>query len=250
MNNSTGKICIVTGGAQGIGYHICSTLAAEGYAVVMVDCDQEALDEAAETLNAPDLLPWRADVTKEDEMKWLFASAEKNGWNLHGIVNNAGISRNTSVTQLTLDEWNLVLHTNLTSIFLTAKYGSPLMNRGCIVNISSTRALMSEPDTEAYSASKGGVTALTHALAVSLGPKIRVNAVSPGWIDVSRDKKTSLKRTEKITAEDHSQHPCGRVGRPQDAASMVGYLLSPAAEFITGENIVVDGGMTRKMIYI
>jgi len=122
-----------------------------------------------------------------------------------------------------------------------AKHCAPQLRRrgGAIVNIASTRALQSEPGTEAYSASKGGLVALTHALAMSLGPQVRVNCVSPGWI-----------AHQAVRKKDHAQHPAGRVGRPEDIAEIVAYLLSDAAGFITGQNFVVDGGMTRKMIYV
>jgi NAD(P)-dependent dehydrogenase (short-subunit alcohol dehydrogenase family) len=109
---------------------------------------------------------------------------------------------------------------------------------------------MSEPDTEAYSASKGGIVALSHSLALSLGPHIRVNCISPGWIDVSGWKKKHIMKKGRLSAEEHSQHPCGRVGKPEDISSLILYLASPAAGFITGANFVVDGGMTRKMVYV
>jgi NAD(P)-dependent dehydrogenase (short-subunit alcohol dehydrogenase family) len=144
-----------------------------------------------------------------------------------------------------------MIRANLTGSFLMAKHAVPHLRagRGAIVNIASTRALQSEPDTEAYSASKGGLVALTHALAVSLGPDIRVNCVSPGWIDTSGWKKRSRRGQEALRPEDHAQHPAGRVGTPEDVAAMVLYLVSDAAGFVTGQNFVVDGGMTRKMIY-
>ncbi len=249
-NHQFKTVCVVTGGAQGIGFYICRTLVQQGFTVFMVDADPEALDDAAEEAGSPDIIPWQADAGKESQIQSLFACIASEGYTLYGIVNNAGISRNMKVTELSLEDWHAVIDTNLTSIFLTAKYGSPLMEIGSIVNIASTRALMSEPDTEAYSASKGGVLSLTHSLAVSLGPKIRVNAVSPGWIDVSWVKKKSRRKQEVLSSEDHSQHPAGRVGRPEDIASMAAYLLSPAAGFISGENIVIDGGMTRNMIYV
>ncbi len=247
--NDDRSCCVVTGGAQGIGFHICCSLIDHGYRVVMADIDREALEEAKVAVNSPALIPWCCDVSLEEQVSNLFSNIAEKRWSLYAIVNNAGISRNGKVTELSLEDWNRVLGTNITSMFLTAKYGSPLMKTGSIVNIASTRALMSEPDTEAYSASKGAVVSLTHSLAVSLGPSIRVNAVSPGWIDVSGVKKKSKCRQEILTAEDHSQHPAGRVGRPEDIASLVLYLLSPESGFITGENIIADGGMTKAMIY-
>jgi len=143
---------------------------------------------------------------------------------------------------LTLAEWSAVIGTNLTATFLLARAAERMLRatHGAIVTIASTRAHMSEPDTESYSASKGGLVALTHALAISLGPDVRANVVSPGWIDV---------QGEKLRPEDHAQHPAGRVGRPQDVAAMVTWLLGPESGFVTGAEFIVDGGMTRKMIY-
>ncbi len=118
-----------------------------------------------------------------------------------------------------------------------------------MVNITSTRALQSEAHTEAYAASKGGIVALTHALAISLGDRVRVNAVSPGWIAVGEWRPPDRRRADDLRPVDHEQHPCGRVGKPEDVAAMVAFLISEAAAFVTGQNFVVDGGMTRKMIY-
>jgi NAD(P)-dependent dehydrogenase (short-subunit alcohol dehydrogenase family) len=148
--------------------------------------------------------------------------------------------------QLTLAEWHKVIDTNLTATFLFARAAEKALRaaKGAIVTIASTRALMSEPDTESYAASKGGLVALTHALAISLGPDIRVNCISPGWIATTFEGETKLRR------KDHAQHPAGRVGKPQDIAAMTTYLLdAKRAGFITGANFIVDGGMTRKMIY-
>lgn len=118
-----------------------------------------------------------------------------------------------------------------------------------MVNIASSRALSSEPNTEAYTASKGGVVALTHALANSLGPDVRVNAVSPGWIETRDWQKLSNRKEPDLREIDHKQHPAGRVGRPEDVAHLVAFLLSNRAGFITGQNVVIDGGMSTKMIY-
>ena len=165
---------------------------------------------------------------------------------LDALVSNAGIMVRKPLRALTLAEWRKVLDTNLTAAYLFARAAEkPLRaSRGAIVTIASTRALMSEPNTESYSASKGGLVALTHALAVSLGPDVRVNCMSPGWIVVRREEEQKLRR------KDHLQHPAGRVGKPQDIAEMVAFLLDgERSGFVTGANFVVDGGMTRKMIY-
>jgi len=163
---------------------------------------------------------------------------------LDALVSNAGVMVRKPLRQLTLAEWRKVLDTNLTATFLFARAAErPLRAAGgAIVTIASTRALMPESNTESYSASKGGLLALTHALAISLGPDVRVNCVSPGWI--------VTKPGEELRRKDHQQHPVGRAGWPQDIAEMVAFLLDgKRAGFITGTNVVVDGGMTRKMIY-
>jgi NAD(P)-dependent dehydrogenase (short-subunit alcohol dehydrogenase family) len=152
---------------------------------------------------------------------------------------------------LSLDEWNSVLAVNLAGPFLCSKYSEKELrkNKGAIVNICSTRALQSEANTEAYSASKGGLLALTHALAMSFSPEVRVNAISPGWVDVSAVKKKSAAKQTPLSAEDHRQHPAGRVGKAEDIANMVLFLFDSKNDFITGQNFVIDGGMSKKMIY-
>lgn len=156
------------------------------------------------------------------------------------------------ISTITLEEWNRIISVNLTGTFLCSKYAAPhvAFRRGSIINIASTRGLMSEPDTESYSASKGGIIALTHSLAISLGPDVRVNCISPGWIDVSEWKKLSLRTVPEHSFQDKAQHPAGRVGTPYDISSMVLYLIDDNNTFITGQNFVIDGGMTRKMIYV
>jgi NAD(P)-dependent dehydrogenase (short-subunit alcohol dehydrogenase family) len=231
------KAALVTGGARGIGKATAQFLAEHGYRVAV--CDVKAsgdLESGIEFL--------RCDVSREASVRACVARVVRRFGRLDALVNNAGIASpaNGPLEKLTAAEWNRRLGTNLTSVFLMAKHAAPHLrrSRGAMVNIASTRALQSEPQTEAYAAAKGGMVGLTHALAMSLGPHVRVNCVSPGWIDTG---KARLRRL------DHEQHPVGRVGRPEDVAQLVAFLLSDAAGFATGQNYVLDGGMTRKMIY-
>lgn len=253
------RTVIVSGGAQGIGKCIVEHLLEAGYAVSVLDVDREAVEESEQWYAEMGILPGKGpvwfevgDVSKEEDVSsFVRSTAEKFG-GIYGLVNNAGISRNKPIQEMTIEDWSTVLGVNLTGPFLLTKHASPYLaaDRGAIVNICSTRALMSEPNTEAYSASKGGLLTLTHALAMSLGPKVRVNAISPGWIEVSAYKKSSMRKTPQLSEADHTQHPGGRVGEPSDIARMVLFLLDPANSFITGQNFVVDGGMTKRMIYV
>jgi len=228
----TQKTVLVTGGAKGIGAAIADLLAARGYDVAVAD------------LVPGPFFSVKCDVSREASVRSCVRAVIKRFARLDALVNNAGIAgpANGPLEKLALAEWNRRIATNLTGAFLMAKHCLPHLRAsgGSVVNIASTRALQSEPDTEAYAASKGGLVALTHALAVSLGPRVRVNCISPGWI-----AHQAVKRRK-----DHAQHPVGRVGRDADVAELVAYLLSDAAGFITAQNFVIDGGMTRKMIYV
>ena len=237
-------VALVTGAAHGIGRAIALHLLDAGWCVTAFDLPKTRLIQSFRGW-ARSAVAIEGDVTDETAVgDAVGATLEKFG-RLDAVVSNAGIMVRRPLRRLSLDDWRRVIDTNLTATYLLARAAArPLRtSKGAIVTIASTRALMSEPNTEAYSASKGGLVALTHALAVSLGPDVRVNCVSPGWIATSPSNK--LKR------RDHAQHPAGRVGKPQDIAEIVGFLLDrERSGFVTGANFVVDGGMTRKMIYV
>ncbi|MGE7367667.1 SDR family oxidoreductase [Neorhizobium sp. NPDC001467] len=226
------KKAIVTGGAGLIGTGICEALVLRGFEVASFDLvEKPHPGEGVRSI--------QCDVS--DEASVEIAVAEL-GWDrVDLLVNNAGATGGalgTPLLDLSLGDWRRVIDSHLTGAFLMTRTVAPLMREGgSIVNMASTRAFMSEPNSEAYAASKGGLVALTHALAVSLGPKIRVNAIAPGWISGETE----------LSQEDEAQHPAGRVGRSKDIADAVLYLES--AGFVTGQVLTVDGGMTRKMIY-
>ena len=246
---NNGRVALVTGAARGIGLGISAWLITEGWQVVLADIDRERGSKVARALgdNA-----WfvAMDVAKEDQVSVGVAEVLGQFGRLDALVCNAAIAdpHNPPLEALDLKRWNRMLAVNLTGAMLLAKHCAPYLrgHRGAIVNIASTRASQSEVNCEAYAASKGGLVALTHALAVSLGPEVRVNCVSPGWID-SRDP--SEQRREPLSVFDHAQHPVGRVGTVEDVAAQVAWLLCDAAGFVTGQEFVIDGGMSRKMIY-
>ncbi|HYQ48454.1 MAG TPA: SDR family oxidoreductase [Thermodesulfovibrionales bacterium] len=247
------RVAIVTGGGQGIGKATSRALLESGYAVIIAESDREAGRETEREYHALGSIRFmQTDIADEGSVKALSRGVIREFRRIDLLVNNAAISANKPLTTLSLKDWNRVISVNLTGVFLCAKHAARYLKKtkGSMVNIASTRALMSERDTEAYSASKGGILALSHSLAVSLGPDIRVNCICPGWIDVSGWKKKRDRKKITLSGADHAQHSCGRVGKPEDIASLVLYLASPASGFITGANFVVDGGMTRKMIYV
>lgn len=230
------KTILITGGAHGIGRGCVEHFLSKGWNVTAVDLQPM---ESGGRLEAV-----RGDTSLEETAEQAVAAAIKRFGQIDALINNAGIGMigKFSVETLPLEEWNRVLGINLTGYFLMAKHAVPFLRKtnGAIVNIASTRAQMSERDSEAYAASKGGVVSLTHALAVSLGPDVRVNCISPGWIET---------RPDAVHSEaDRLQHPAGRVGVLQDIAELADYLIS--AGFVTGQNFTADGGMTKKMIYV
>ncbi len=233
---------LVTGAARGIGRGITLRLLRDGWRVFALDHDAPGL----QALHGPEdrLETITADTASETDIKDALAGISARVGALHGLVCNAGMMVRKPIDTLTLAEWNRVLAVNLTGTFLLAKAARTLLRASgaaSIVTIASTRAHMSEPDTESYAASKGGLLALTHALSISLGPVIRANCISPGWIDTAG---------EALRPEDHAQHPAGRVGTVDDVASIAAWLLGPESRFATGAEFVIDGGMTRKMLYL
>lgn len=231
----TSPVALVSGGANGIGAAIAARLARDGWRVVIAD-------PAAPASLPPDTRAVACDVADEAAVTALLAGVQRREGRLDALVCNAGIMIRKPIAALTLAEWSRVLGTNLTSAFLLTRAAEALLRaaQGAVLTIASTRAHMSEPDTEAYAASKGGLLALTHALAVSLGPDVRVNCISPGWIRTKGPEPTAL---------EHAFHPAGRVGVPDDIATLAAFLLGRDSRFITGSEFVVDGGVTRKMIY-
>lgn len=250
------KVIIVTGGGQGIGMAISRAFAAEGAKVVIVDIDREAglENEAYITARRQEAMFIEADIAQETDVQKMILKVTERWGRVDVLINNAGVSYRGNIFDDPMESWDRVIGINLRGAYMCAKYAAPWLAKsqnGAVVNMASTRAMMSEPGWEAYAASKGGILSLTHALAISLGEyHIRVNAICPGWIEVGDWKKTSAWITPHHSEADKTQHPVGRVGNPEDIAAACLYLASEEAGFITGTQLVVDGGMTRKMIYV
>ncbi|TVQ11181.1 MAG: SDR family oxidoreductase [Balneolaceae bacterium] len=241
------KTAIVTGAANGIGRAVATACAANGFSVVIADIDAENGQHLQDRLlnEGFDAMFVKCDVSDPEAITGLVKTAADRYGRIDVVINNAGISEFTPPDELTVAGWDRILNTNLRGAFLLTREAAPVMKKnggGAVVNIASTRALMSEKNSEAYAASKGGLLALTHALALSYADDhIRVNCISPGWIHTGD--------YSKLREIDHTQHPSGRVGKPEDIARACLFLTHPDNGFINGENLVIDGGMTRKMIY-
>ena len=246
-NNTSGKRVFVTGGASGIGKAIVQAFREAGYRVAFCDKDRIAGEQTAKDTNTIFFL---ADVSKKEELENCMSQLFLKWGDVDIIVNNAGISKFAPITETQVEDFDKVLSINLRPAFITSrqlaihrKSQATPPTYGRIINICSTRYLMSEPGSEGYAASKGGIYSLTHALALSLAEyHITVNCISPGWIQTHD--------YDSLTPEDHAQHPSGRVGKPEDIARMCLFLCCEENDFINGENITIDGGMTKKMIYL
>ena len=220
------KVAVVTGGAQGIGKAIADAFRAEGAKVYVIDIQEG--DWYVGDISDKTVL--------EDFSKFVI---EKSG-HIDYLINNA-LPQMKGINECSFDDFQNALTVGVTAPFYLTKLFMPYFSKSaCVINIASSRDRMSQPQTESYTAAKGGIAALTHALAVSLAGKVRVNSISPGWIDTTGSD---------ITGPDATQQLVGRVGKPVDIAEMVLFLCSDKAGFITGENICIDGGMTKLMIY-
>jgi NAD(P)-dependent dehydrogenase (short-subunit alcohol dehydrogenase family) len=235
MDESASRVALISGGAKGIGAAIAARLSRDGCRVVVADREPAGAAPSGGRYVV-------CDVGDEMSVAALVGSIGTTEQRLDALICNAGFMIRKPIADLSLVEWSSVLTTNLTSTFLLTRAAEKMLRaaKGAIVTIASSRARMSEPNTESYSASKGGLVALTHALSISLGPDVRVNCISPGWI---------LTKGPEPTAEERAFHPAGRVGRAEDIAALAAFLVGSESGFITGAEFVVDGGVTRKMIY-
>lgn len=225
------KVVVITGGAKGIGHNMVQEFMTAGAKVAVMD--KEAEGEA--------LFYYCGDLTQEDKLKEFAELVISKYKKIDYLINNACLSNKGLLSECSFDDFNYVLKVGVTAPYMLTKLFKNYFNEGgSIVNISSSRADMSQADTESYTAAKGGISALTHAMAISLVGKVRVNSISPGWIDTTNS-------TWPI--EDNRQHPVKRIGIPEDITRTVMFLCSEDSSFINGENIKVDGGMSRLMIY-
>lgn len=244
----TGKVVIVTGAGRGIGRAVARSFAEEGAMVVIAEKDQATGQDVMRDISAGggETIFIRTDISIPEQVSLMVGKTVEKFGRIDILVNNAGFGIWKSPLDLSVEEWDDVINTNLRGAFLCAREAARFMKDqggGSIINIASTRAIMSEAGSEAYAASKGGVVALTHALAASLAQyRIRVNCISPGWIETGD--------YSALREADHLQHFSGRVGRPEDIARACLFLSGEGNDFIIGENIIIDGGMTRKMIYL
>ena len=226
MFDFCGKVAVVTGGAQGIGKCICERFKEAGASVCIIDLQQNDF--------------FVGDIAKKDTLEAFAKKVIDTYGHIDFLINNAA-PMSCGIENGSYEDFEFALRVGVTAPFYLSKLFAPYFSEGAsIINISSSRDRMSQPQTESYTAAKGGIYSLTHALAVSLAGKVRVNSISPGWIDNAYTI---------YSGADATQHPAGRVGMPPDIANMVLYLCSDMAGFITGENICIDGGMTRQMIY-
>jgi NAD(P)-dependent dehydrogenase (short-subunit alcohol dehydrogenase family) len=220
------KVAVVTGGAKGIGKAVCNEFKNRGVSVCTIDISDNDY--------------FVGDIADEKVLRQFAEKVISDYGSIDYLINNACMSKGGLHT-CSYDDFNYILRVGITApFFLTKLFINHFNPQASIVNISSTRQLMSQADTESYTAAKGGISSLTHAMAVTLSGKVRVNSVSPGWIDTS---------DTEFSGPDAVQHPCGRVGKPLDIVSAVMFLCDPKNSFITAQDITIDGGMSKLMVY-
>jgi NAD(P)-dependent dehydrogenase (short-subunit alcohol dehydrogenase family) len=247
LNKMDKRTAIITGAGHGIGEAIAKQFASNGYRVVIAEIDELNGQRVEDEINGSggDALFIRCDVSDISDLINLMKKTLESFSTIDVLINNAGLSEFCDPLEITEGQWDRVLDTNLKGMFFASREAVKQMKDtggGSIVNIASTRAMMSEPNSEAYASSKGGILGLTHAMAASFSNyHVTVNAILPGWIETGD--------YSALRDVDHQQHFSGRVGTPDDIARACLFLSSPENNFITGTQLVIDGGMTRKMIY-
>lgn len=241
------KVVVITGAGRGIGKSIALKFSNEEAIVVLAEINGInglSVQSEIEAMGGTALFV-QTDVSSVSQVETLMRTVENEFGRIDVLINNAGLSEFCDPLEMSEKTWDRILGTNLKGVFFASREAIKLMMKnggGSIVNIASTRAIMSEPNSEAYASSKGGILALTHAMAASFSKyNVTVNAILPGWIE--NEDYSALREI------DHSQHFSNRVGKPEDIASACLFLTSPENNFITGSQLVIDGGMTRKMIY-
>lgn len=229
--NFKDKVIVVTGGSNGIGKGIVEAFLNEEARVIVIDKEKQ---------NVKCDYYFRGDISKKEVLIDFSKKVIKRYDRIDYLINNACLNKGGVLSNCSYEDFNYVFKTGVTAPYMLSKLFKEHFNNSSIVNISSTRAFMSQEDSESYSAAKGGINALTHALAVSLSGIARVNSISPGWIDTTN---------EQWSENDKKQHPVQRIGQVEDVVNLVMFLCSEKSSFITGECIVLDGGMTKTMIY-
>jgi NAD(P)-dependent dehydrogenase (short-subunit alcohol dehydrogenase family) len=244
------KVCVVTGGALGIGRCLTREFSRAGAKTAFVDKNEPAGKENEEYIrkHGGQVLFFPGDISVEQVLHRFVEMVVKEYGKVDFLINNACFSMGGIMTPCSYEDFNRVLQVGVTAPYMLTRLFLPFFSQGAsVINISSSRAFMSKANTESYTAAKGGITALTHALAVSLSGRVRVNSIAPGWIDTGKYHDESY--VPVYTAGDIAQHPSNRVGEPMDIVRAAMFLCDERNSFINGENLTIDGGMSKLMIY-